>query len=160
MGIDDCRGVEESDAFPDLPPTRACAMMPVAPNELAPPVDARVTLVQSVASSNLHPSIMLCRFEFNRRSWALATADRNSSTLLRLSKPPAPAVPSMWPRFPFREAIDTAEDANTPAKDPTSTGSPSDVPVPWASMNRVSSSPLRRSRCYYDDPFSAVNVAL
>lgn len=56
--------------------------------------------------------------------------------------------------------IDTVGDSSTPAKQPNSTGSPSDVPVPWASIHRVSSSPVRRSRCYCDDPFGAVNVAL
>lgn len=133
-------------------------MMPVAPNELTPPIDSSTDTAISVASSRVPLAIRSCIFGFNQWSWAFGNVPQDSSTLLSFDRPPAPAVPSMWPKLPFRETIEI--DANTPANELISTGSPRDVPVPWASMTHVFMSPAWRIKCYYDDPLSAVKVAL
>ena len=133
-------------------------MIPVAPNELTPPIYSSMDTEISVASFRSLLGTIFYKFGFNQRSWAFGSAPRNSSTLLRFDRPPIPAVPSMWPRLPFREI--TEIDSNTPANELISTGSPRDVPVPCASMKHEFGSPAWRIRCCYDDPLSAVKVAL
>ncbi len=96
---------------------------------------------------------------------------RSRSWSAALMSEPTPAAPSMWPMFVFSDPTTTGralvcESANTSLMASISVGSPSAVPVPWASTYWMSPGSRRqraraeRMTCSWAAPLGATRPAL
>ncbi len=114
--------------------TTTWALVPPKPNELTPATRSPVHGTSWSSTVNGVPS---SRRYGLRRCWCSVRGSRSCRRLSStLSSPAMPAAASRWPMFVF--TVPTAIVASTPSNaffSPSiSIGSPSRVPVPWASM--------------------------
>eukprot|EP00964_Phaeocystis_antarctica_P045098 scaffold25944_cov71-Phaeocystis_antarctica.AAC.3 len=124
----------------------ACTIVPLYPNDDTPPIRSpRGSGARPVGSAHATPRSAAPTRGLSSRSCALGGAAPWDSPLTSTSRPAKPAADSAWPLLALTlPAASPAADPNAPAHAPTSIGSPSAVPVPWASSlaSRAASMPL------------------
>jgi hypothetical protein len=149
-----------------------CAIVPVAPKELSRPWSTRTpsgtksrTGIEWGTAQTIVPR---CGFSFCSCEFA-ATLPIDRAKDNYATAPAPPATASRCPMFALSDVhtISAPNVQSAPMTAPTSTGSPSAVPVPWASKatprnSRAQSTDFRTAsiRRHYADPLGAVMLAL
>mmetsp|Transcript_34353 Transcript_34353/g.109714 ORF Transcript_34353/g.109714 Transcript_34353/m.109714 type:complete len:202 (+) Transcript_34353:2850-3455(+) len=137
-------------AVSTAPSRTACTMVPLYPNELTPPrrivagsTEGSEASCVGFAQRSRTPSSAELTCGFSCRSCALGGACDALRPVASRSNPVAPAAGSAWPVFALTLPSNKGElparaESTAEASDPASIGSPSAVPVPWASTHESS----------------------
>ena len=128
------------------------AFAPPNPNELTPAIRSAVPFGKGsswVGTRNFSFSKSMCGFGFEK--WRLGGIWACLRTSIALISPAMPAAVSKWPRLVFIEPIGSGASTDrlrqrASARACASIGSPTAVPVPWASTNPIFSGAIPASR--------------
>mmetsp|Transcript_24368 Transcript_24368/g.73197 ORF Transcript_24368/g.73197 Transcript_24368/m.73197 type:complete len:219 (+) Transcript_24368:366-1022(+) len=151
------------------PHASACALVPPKPKEETPEYAASSRIVVT-SESTWHGKPSKSKCGFLAFKCTLDAASQCMTCMQHLKKPASPAPPSPWAMFDLEDVMTIGcclgVTLITFLKEPTSIGSPSDVPVPWHSKQSTSvgvswhslSTELMHFSCA--GPFGAVRLAL
>ncbi|MEQ1506347.1 MAG: hypothetical protein ABMB14_29220 [Myxococcota bacterium] len=143
-----------------------CALVPDSPKLDTPPIRAGPAHgTAAVFTARVDPRVIRGLSDFRWRCGGISPFAAHNATF---SSPATPAAVSRWPKFVLTEPRCTGRttSANTAFSASTSIGSPSGVPVPWASTYPTSdgSTPAFRSAARitacWAAPFGAVSPLL
>ncbi len=120
-------------------PTTTWALVPLNPNELTPANRPATGLGQGVGSvGTAIAGAVAAMCGLSRRRWRCGGTMPCRSMSTALMSPATPAAASVWPRLVFTDPTRSGSPASrcphrAALSAPSSIGSPSSVPVPWAS---------------------------
>ena len=158
----------------DVPSARstACTIVPLYPNEDAPPTPTPTDATLPVGKTHARPRSAPPTCGLIRRSCAFGEAKRRHIADASTNSPASPAAVSACPLFAFKPPTVTGgcpsprAESTSPASEPASIGSPSAVPVPCVSVrvtaegDTPASDSAARSSTRCACPLGAVRLAL
>mmetsp|Transcript_114128 Transcript_114128/g.368726 ORF Transcript_114128/g.368726 Transcript_114128/m.368726 type:complete len:308 (+) Transcript_114128:379-1302(+) len=152
-----------------LPHASACALVPPKPKEETP-VKALSSRMVTVSESIWHGKPSMSKCGFLTRKWTFGEPSQWETCRTHLKKPQKPAPPSPCATLDLEDVMTKGSLRGvalmTFLKEPTSIGSPREVPVPWHSQQVDSGGVIRASRIArviissWAGPFGAVRLAL